>query len=102
MIGASWMSGQSSDFHASHSARPANAAATTATAMRERSAAKVRFDHALVGLADPRRPFGDLLAGIEHERRLAEAHPDLHVVLDEQHRLAAVAQAAHGIEQLVE
>ena len=39
---------------------------------------------------------------VEDEDGLAESHHDLHVVLDEQHGLALVAQAADGVEQVVE
>ena len=39
---------------------------------------------------------------IEDEHGLAQPHHDLHVVLDEQDRLARVAKATHGIEELVQ
>src|SRR6185295_13705711 len=65
------------------------------------SASKVRLDHALVRLDHPRRALGDLLAVVEHEHVLAEPHHDLHVVLDEQDRLALVAQPADRVEQVV-
>ena len=43
---------------------------------------------------------GDLLAVVEHRDLLGDAHDDLHVVLDEQDRQAAlVAQLAHELGQ---
>src|SRR5438876_8334240 len=54
---------------------------------------KVRFDHALIRLDHAGWAFRDLLAVIEDEHGLAQPHHDLHVVLDEQDRLARVAKA---------
>src|SRR5437016_6961132 len=66
------------------------------------SRTKVRFDHALIRLDHAGWAFRDLLAVIEDEHGLAQPHHDLHVVLDEQDRLARVAKATHGIEELVQ
>src|SRR5205823_7359677 len=66
------------------------------------SATEVRFNDALVGLDHARRPLGDLLAVVQHEHGLAEPHDDLHVVLDEQDGLAAVAELTDGLEEVVE
>src|SRR2546428_484757 len=74
----------------------------SAAATRAGSATEVRFDDALVGLDHARRPLGDLLAVVQHEHGLAEPHDDLHVVLDEQDGLAAVAELTDGLEEVVE
>src|SRR5207253_4780904 len=76
--------------------------AHTAARLRHGSATEVRFDDALVGLDHARRPLGDLLAVVQHEDGLAEPHDDLHVVLDEQDGLAAVAELTDGLEEVVE
>src|SRR2546428_10567832 len=76
--------------------------AHTAARVRHGSATEVRFDDALVGLDHARRPLGDLLAVVQHEHGLAEPHDDLHVVLDEQDGLAAVAELTDGLEEVVE
>src|SRR5262245_42062501 len=101
MSGASWMSGHGTDSHARYTTTPASTAHGSHPSDAS-LAAKVRLDHAFVGLDRSRRPFGDLLAVVEDEHGLAEPHHDLHVVLDEQDRLALVAQAAHGVEQIVQ
>src|SRR5262245_26828916 len=64
--------------------------------------AEVGFNDALVGLNDPRRSFGDLLAMIEDEDRLAEPHDHLHVVLDQQHGSAPIAKSSHGLQEIVQ
>ena len=64
-------------------------------------AAKISFNDALVGLDDARGPFRELFSVIENEHGLAEPHHHFHVVFDQQHGLAAVAQGADGVEQLV-
>src|ERR1700730_10983154 len=65
-------------------------------------AAKIGFNHSLVRLDDARRPLGQLLAMVENEYSLAQPHDYLHIVLHQQHRLAAVAECPHGVEQLIE
>src|SRR5712692_5805761 len=95
MIGASWTNGQPRERHASVATTTANAATGTPASL----ATEVGFNDALVGLDDPGRPLGDLVAVVENEHDLAQPHDDLHVVLHEQHRLALVAEAAHGLEQ---
>ena len=47
--------------------------------------AQIGFDHLRVRAHFRRRAFGDLHAVIEHGDALADAHDDLHVVLDQQH-----------------
>src|SRR5574341_851985 len=96
MIGASWTSGQPRERHAS-------AAASAATGPRSASSTtEVRFNDALVGLDHARLPLRDLLAVVEDEHGLAEPHDHLHVVLDEEHGLALVAQPANRVEQVVQ
>src|SRR6266849_5647814 len=89
MRGASWMSGQPRESQPRYRASPA-------------LAAKIGFNHSLVGLDDAGRALGQLLAVVEDEDRLAEPHDDLHVVLHEEHGLAPVAQLPHGVQELVE
>ena len=48
--------------------------------------AQVGLDHAVVRLHLGRRALGDLLAAVEHGDAVGDAHHDLHVVLDHQHR----------------
>src|SRR3989475_19234 len=98
MMGASWISGQPRERHASIATTTANATTGTPASLP----AEVRFNDALVGLDDAGRAFGDLVAVVEDEHDLAQPHDDLHVVLDQQHGLALVAQTAHGVEQVVE
>src|SRR5262249_28485764 len=98
MIGASWMRGQPRERHA----RTATTTANANTGILASLSAEVRFNHALIGLDDARRTFGDLVAMVEDEHDLAQPHHDLHVVLHQQHRLALVAETAHGVEQVVE
>src|SRR5947208_16478019 len=95
MSATSWISGQPRERHAS-SATNTTPAATTALA------AEIGFDDPRIGLDGARRSFGDLLAVIEDEHRLAESHDHLHVVLDEKAGLAGIAQPPHRVEQLVE
>src|SRR5437762_8403823 len=89
MRATSWISGHGSERHASSTAKPPKPARSSALAT------EVGFNDPLVRLDDTRQPFRDLLAVIENEHGLAETHDHLHVVLDEQHGLARVAQAAH-------
>src|SRR5712691_2300763 len=98
MIGASWTNGQPRERHASVATTTASAATGTPASL----ATEVGFNDSLVGLDDPGRPLGDLVAVVENEHDLAQPHDDLHVVLHEQHRLALVAEAADGLEQVVE
>src|SRR5262245_11603191 len=58
------------------------------------SAAKVRFDHARVTTDRRRRALGDLLAVVEDDDALGDVHHHVHVVLDEQDRLALVVERA--------
>src|SRR5438094_7973513 len=88
MMGASWISGQPRERHASIATTTANATTGTPASLP----AEVRFNDALVGLDDAGRAFGDLVAVVEDEHDLAQPHDDLHVVLDQQ----------HGVEQVVE
>src|SRR6266446_9261869 len=96
MRATSWISGHGSERHASSTARPPKPARSSALAT------EVGFNDPLVRLDGARRPFRDLLAVVEDEHGLAEAHDHLHVVLDEEDCLAAIALGAHGVEQLVE
>src|SRR6266849_1829348 len=89
MRGASWMSGQPRESQPRYRARPA-------------LAAKIGFNHSLVGLDDAGRPLGQLLAVVEDEDRLAESHHHLHVVLHEEHGLASIAKLPHGVQEVVE
>src|SRR2546426_3797750 len=89
MSGASWISGQPSDRQPSHAPSPA-------------LPAKISFNDPLVGLDHARGTLRQLLSVIEDEYGLAEPHHHLHVVLHQQHRPPAVAQGAHGVQQLVE
>src|SRR2546430_4822970 len=95
MSATSWISGQPRERHASSATNTTPAATTALTA-------EIGFDDPRIGLDGARRSFGDLLAVIEDEHLLAESHDHLHVVLDEQHRLARVAQPRDSIEQVVE
>src|SRR5215813_7430017 len=101
MIGASWINGHGTDSHARCTTTAASAAASSHPSHGS-LAAKVRLDHALVGLDHAGRPFGDLLAVIQHEHGLAEPHDDLHVVLHQQDGPALVPQSAHRLEEIVE
>src|SRR2546421_1818120 len=96
MSATSWISGHGSERHAS------SAANAPKPARRSALATEVGLNDPRVGLDGARRPFGDLLPVIEDEHGLAEAHDHLHVVLDEQHGLAGVAQPAHRVQQVVE
>src|SRR5262245_29071157 len=121
MIGASWANGHPRDRHPNHTtsapnpptsaqlipdipARPVveEAWERTIEAPSDLSSTKVGFNDALVGLDRAGRALSDLLPVIQYEHGFAQAHDDLHVVLDEQDRLALVAQVADGIEELVE
>src|SRR5881409_2628755 len=95
MSATSWMSGHVSERHASSATNAAPAATSVL-------AAEIGLNDPLIGLDGARRSFGDLLAVIEDEYHLAESHDDLHVVLDEQHRLAGIPQPRDGVEQIVE
>ncbi len=55
---------------------------------------EIGLDHVGVGLDRARRALGDLGAEIEHHDAVGEIHHKAHVVLDQQHRHAAVAQLA--------
>src|SRR5207245_8187483 len=66
------------------------------------SPAEIGFDDTLIRLDHAGRALGDLLAVVEHEHRFAQAHDDLHVVLDEQDGLALLAQAAPVPGQVVQ
>src|SRR5438477_405734 len=94
MRATSWISGHGSERHASSTATPPKPARSSALAT------EVGFNDPLVRLDDARQPFRDLLAVVENEHGLAEAHDHLHVVLDEQHGLARVAQPAHRLQPL--
>src|SRR6267378_3889426 len=96
MRATSWISGHGSERHASSTAKPPKPARSSALAT------EVGFNDPLVRLDGARRPFRDLLTVVENEHGLAEAHDHLHVVLDEQHGLARVAQPAHRLQQIVE
>ncbi len=48
------------------------------------------------------RAFGDLLAEVEHGDRVADAHDDVHVVLDQDQRDAMVADLADDRHQLLD
>src|SRR6267143_2092864 len=96
MRATSWISGHGSERHASSTARPPKPARSSALAT------EIGFNDPLVRLDGARRPFRDLLTVVEDEHGLAEAHDHLHVVLDEQHDLARVAQPAHRVQQIVE
>src|SRR5713226_7385077 len=98
MIGASWISGQPRERHASVATTTAKAARGTAATL----ATEVGFNDALVGLDDAGRSLGDLVAVVENEHDLAQPHHDLHVVLHEEHRLALVAGTADSLQQVVE
>src|SRR5713101_7677150 len=103
MIGASCSSGHGNDRRTSQATSAASAATSpTSTARAAALATKVGLDHAFVALDGAGRAFGDLLAVVEDEDGLAEPHHDLHVVLDQQHGLALIAQAPDGVEQVVE
>src|SRR5438105_1226809 len=95
MSATSWISGQPRE-------RQASSATTTTPPATTALAAEIGFDDPRIGLNRARRSFGDLLAVVEDEHRLAESHDHLHVVLDEQHRLTRIAQPHDGIEQVVE
>src|SRR5256885_13637731 len=97
MMGASWISGQPRERHASIATTTANATTGTPASLP----AEVRFNDALVGLDDAERAFGDLVAVVEDEHDLAQPHDVLHVVLDQQPGLALDAQTPHGVEQVV-
>src|SRR5262249_9766033 len=56
------------------------------------SAAKVGLDHSRVAADRPGRPLGNLLAVVEHDHALGDVHDHVHVVLDQQHRLALAVQ----------
>src|SRR5881628_52400 len=100
MMGASWISGQPRERHASIATTTANATTGTPASLPT----EVRFNDALVGLDDAGRPLSDLVAVVEDEHNLAQPHHDLHdgAVQHEQHRLALVAEPANGLEQIVE
>src|SRR6266540_6443618 len=117
MIGASWINGHPNDNHPTYPTTTTNPATTSHAARKPILARaspaqscpggralppKVGFDDTLIGLDHARRALGDLLAVVEHEHRVAQAHDDLHVVLDEQDGLALIAQAAYGLEQVVQ
>src|SRR5215470_4935738 len=89
MRGASCTSGQGQERQPRYRARAA-------------LAAKIGFNHALVGLDDARAAFGQLLAVVEDEHRLAESHHHLHVVLYEKDGFAAIAQGAYRVQQIVQ
>src|SRR3989442_2087119 len=97
MMGASWISGQARERHASIATTTANATTGTPASLP----AEVRFNDSLVGLDDAGRAFGDLVAVVEDEHDLAQPHDDLHVLLDQQHGLALVAQTAPRVEPAV-
>src|SRR5262245_53742426 len=106
MIGASCTSGHPRDPHASPPTSPSNPPTRRSITIRARAspaqaflgeasegaveapseeespppsklATEIRFNDALVRLDDARRPLGDLLAVVENEHGLAQAHHDL-------------------------
>src|SRR5260370_8629286 len=81
MRATSWISGHGSERQARSTPKPPKPARSSALAT------EVGFNDPLVRLDGARRPFRDLLAVVENEHGLAEAHDPLHVVLDEQHGL---------------
>ena len=61
--------------------------------------AQVGLDHLLVALHVVRRAFGDLLAVVEHGHPVAQAHHQLHVVLDQQDGAAVLADLVDQFTQ---
>src|SRR5262249_44399605 len=53
--------------------------------------AEIRGDHLRIFLDFGCGPFGDLLSVVEHEHAVADAHHELHVVLDQQNGYAIPA-----------
>src|SRR5262249_56162235 len=96
MRATSWMRGHVSERHTSTTASaPKPATARTL-------ATEIGLNDPLIALDRARWPLGDLFAVIEDEDRLAQPHDHLHVVLDEQHGLAGVAQPGDRVQQIVE
>src|ERR687888_1188263 len=100
MSTTSWMSGHVRERHASHTATPPKTATAAKATTTGALATEVRFNDPLVGLNDARWAFRDLVAVIENEDGLAEAHHDFHIVFDEQHGLAGVTQPCDRLEQI--
>src|SRR6478672_5664286 len=61
--------------------------------------AEVGLDHLLVRLHLGRGAFGDLLAVVEHGDAVAQAHDELHVVLDQEDGAAVAADAVDELAQ---
>ena len=72
-------------------AHECTAALSCALEVQQDLAAEVGGDHRRILLHFRRRSFGDLLAVVEHEHAVADAHHELHVVLDQQDRRAVAA-----------
>src|SRR5262249_20799231 len=57
--------------------------------------AEIGFDHLRIPRHLGRRAFGELLAVIEHDDAIGQAHDRLHQMLDDQNGDAAIANAAY-------
>ena len=55
------------------------------------TASEIRLQHERIALHGLRRPFGDLLAEVQHRHPIGDLHDEIHVVLDEHDRHAARA-----------
>src|SRR5579863_6072031 len=61
--------------------------------------AEIGLDHQRIALNVRRRPFGDLLAEIEHCDAVADAHDEPHIVFDQEDGDAAALEPGDGIQQ---
>src|SRR5581483_9906009 len=65
-----------------------------------RRAAEIGGDHLRVAADGLRRAAGDYLSELEHDHFVADPEHEAHVVVDEQHRLAGVDEAAQSSAEL--
>mmetsp|Transcript_1047 Transcript_1047/g.2758 ORF Transcript_1047/g.2758 Transcript_1047/m.2758 type:complete len:297 (+) Transcript_1047:2737-3627(+) len=63
------------------------------------ASAQIGFDDLLVALHLGRRALGDLLAVVQHRHAVAQAHHQLHVMLDQQDGAAVLADAVDQLAQ---
>ena len=63
--------------------------------------AQIGFEHRRIALDLGRQALGELLAEFHHDQPVGEAHDELHVVLDQQHRHALALQLAQQRGELL-
>src|SRR3972149_292351 len=64
--------------------------------------AQVGLPHPLVVLHRGRRPLGDLPPKVEHRDALGDPHDQLHVVLDQDHRLPPLLERQDAVPEVLD